>query len=102
MLDSRYNEDEQHAQLVDLIRKKNDQAFGHLIAQMKQWLCFQESWKMFQFKGLTHDQIKLEYFIQYRRNTQFLSRGPEEEAEWDKRHEEHMKACREKSQEAKS
>ena len=47
-------------------------------------------------KGMTHDQIKHDYYTAYGRNTLFSLRGSEKEAEWIKSHEEHMKACRER------
>ena len=83
---------------------KNDQAFDHLagsikqkqkkpikptdaqiVAQMKQFLCCQAGWKMYQFRGKSYDEIRLHYYTAYKRNSLFAPRGSEKEAEWIKR-----------------
>ena len=51
---------------------------------------------MFQFKGMSNDEIRLHYYTHFRRNTTFAPKGSEKEAEWIKRHEKHMEACKAK------
>ena len=50
---------------------------------------------------MAHDAIRLHYYSGYKRSKMFAPMGSKEEAEWKKKHEEHMAASKERAKRSK-
>ena len=104
------------AQLADFIQIENEKALQYVmdsvkknqkkprqstkaqvIAEMKRYCCNVGGWKMAQFKGKSHDEVEGIYYREYSRDKNYAPMGSEKEAEFIKRHAEHMEKSRDRA-----